>query len=39
MSELIKEHLDTLREFPPVQRGALISLANVVEQFLQRAKQ
>ena len=39
MSELIKEHLETLREFPPVQRGASISLANAVEQFLQRARQ
>ncbi|TCH96069.1 arylsulfatase [Roseococcus sp. SYP-B2431] len=39
MSELIKEHLNTLREFPPVQRGSSISLTNVVEEFLRRSRQ
>jgi arylsulfatase len=36
MSMLMKEHLKTLAEFPPVQGGTTFDMSNVVEQFLRR---
>lgn len=38
-SEIIQEHLKTLGQYPPVQRGSSIDMSNVVQQFLQRTEQ
>jgi arylsulfatase len=37
MGELMKEHLKTLAEYPPVQGGKSFDVSNVVEQFLSKA--
>jgi hypothetical protein len=38
MSELMKEHLKTLAEYPPVQGGKTFDMSNVVEQFLSKGR-
>ncbi|MGQ3215747.1 MAG: arylsulfatase [Shinella sp.] len=39
MSELVGDHLKTLAQFPPVQRGSSIDMSSVVEDFLERSKE
>jgi arylsulfatase len=39
MSLLLGAHLKTLSEYPPVQGGTSFDMSNVVEDFLQRARQ
>jgi arylsulfatase len=39
MSLVPGAHLKTLAEYPPVQGGSSFDLSNVVEDFLQRARQ
>jgi arylsulfatase len=39
MVELMEEHLRTLAEYPPVQGGASFDMSNIVQEFLQRARQ
>jgi arylsulfatase len=34
IGELMKEHLQTLAEYPPVQGGKSFDMSNVVQQFL-----
>jgi hypothetical protein len=36
IGEIMKEHLKTLAEFPPVQGGKSFDMSNVVEQFMSR---
>ena len=36
MGKLMKEHLQTLAEYPPVQGGKSFDMSNVVEQFMKR---
>jgi hypothetical protein len=36
MGELMKQHLQTLAEYPPVQGGKSFDMSNVVEQFMNR---
>ncbi|MFC3168074.1 hypothetical protein [Paracoccus fontiphilus] len=39
MNELVGEHLRTLAEYPPVQGGNSFDMSNIVQEFLQRARQ
>lgn len=36
MGELMKEHIQTLVEYPPVQGGKSFDMSNVVEQVLSK---
>jgi arylsulfatase len=36
---LMNEHLKTLAEYPPVQGGKSFDMSNVVEQFVNKARQ
>jgi Arylsulfatase A and related enzymes len=38
-TELVKEHLKTLAEYPPVQGGTSFDMSNVVQEFLRSQKQ
>jgi len=38
MGELMKQHLQTLAEYPPVQGGKSFDMSNVVEQFLNKGR-
>ena len=37
MGELMKQHLTTLAQYPPVQGGKSFDMSNVVEQFINKA--
>jgi len=39
MGELMQAHLKTLKDYPPVQGGASFDMSNVVEEFINKAKQ
>jgi len=39
MGELMQTHLKTLAEYPPVQGGASFDMSNVVQEFINKAKQ
>jgi arylsulfatase len=39
MGELMKEHLKTLAQYPPVQGGKTFDMSNVVEEFIKKGKQ
>jgi len=39
MGELMQAHLKTLAEYPPVQGGASFDMSNVVQEFINKAKQ
>jgi arylsulfatase len=39
MGVLMNEHLKTLAEYPPVQGGKSFDMSNVVEQFVNKARQ
>ena len=39
MGTLMQHHLQTLAEYPPVQGGASFDMSNVVEEFINKAKQ
>lgn len=39
MSELMKEHLKTLADYPPVQGGKSFDMSNVVEEFMKKSRQ
>jgi len=39
MGELMQAHLKTLADYPPVQGGASFDMSNVVEEFIDKAKQ
>ena len=39
MGELMAQHLKTLAEYPPVQGGKSFDMSNVVEEFINKAKQ
>ena len=39
MNELIKAHLKTLAEYPPVQGGKSFDMSNAVEEFISKANQ
>jgi arylsulfatase A-like enzyme len=39
MGELMAAHLKTLKEYPPVQGGKSFDMSNVVEEFINKAKQ
>jgi arylsulfatase len=38
MSELMKQHLQTLVEYPPVQGGKTFDMSDVVEQVLSKGR-
>ena len=39
MGELMARHLKTLAEYPPVQGGKSFDMSNVVQEFINKAKQ
>jgi len=39
MGELMKKHLKTLADYPPVQGGKSFDMSNVIEEFIQKARQ
>ncbi|QCK15436.1 arylsulfatase [Mangrovivirga cuniculi] len=39
MGELMGHHLNTLKEYPPVQGGKSFDMSNVVQEFINKAKQ
>jgi len=39
MGELMQAHLQTLAEYPPVQGGKTFDMSNVVQEFINKAKQ
>jgi hypothetical protein len=39
MGVLMQQHLQTLVEHPPVQGGASFDMSNVVEEFIEKARQ
>ncbi len=39
MGELMEEHLKTLAQYPPVQGGKTFDMSNVVDEFINKAKQ
>lgn len=39
MGELMNNHLKTLAEHPPVQGGTTFDMSNVVQEFINKAKQ
>ena len=39
MGELMGQHLQSLAEYPPVQGGKSFDMSNVVEEFINKARQ
>jgi arylsulfatase A-like enzyme len=39
LGELMQAHLKTLKDYPPVQGGSSFDMSNVVEEFINKAKQ
>jgi len=39
MGELMAQHLETLKDYPPVQGGKSFDMSNVVEEFIKKSKQ
>jgi arylsulfatase len=37
MGRLMREHLQSLAEYPPVQGGKSFDMSNVIEQFIDRS--
>ena len=39
MGQLMAEHLESLREYPPVQGGKSFDMSNIVEEFTKKSLQ
>jgi arylsulfatase len=39
VGELMPEHLKTLAEYPPVQGGKTFDMSNIVQEFVNKARQ
>lgn len=39
VGELMTEHLKTLSEYPPVQGGKTFDMSNIVQEFVNKARQ